>query len=94
MTSVSPLSQWLEDTGVNWGGHVSPNSTCPLCRLSLLSIVSDLEPGVIALHCGEWSTMLHVDFVKWLSLCVCGCTLCMCAPHPCMHVERYDDVYT
>ncbi len=54
MTSVTPLSEWLEDAGVHWGVRTMPGSTCPLCRLSLLSPVSDLEPGVIALLCGEF----------------------------------------
>ena len=56
LTSVPTVSGSIEDATTHWGVHTQlgpSGALCPLCRLSILSPVSDLRPGVVVLRCGE-----------------------------------------
>ena len=48
----TPLSPTLEEGGVHWGVRTG-STTCSLCRLPLISRVSERSPGLISFLCGE-----------------------------------------
>ena len=56
LSSTLPLSPpTIEDAGSHWGIRTQLNgSVCVMCRLPLIETISDLHPGLIVLHCGEW----------------------------------------
>ena len=61
LTSVPTVTGSIEDATAHWGvrTQLGPSGTsCPLCRLSILSPVSDLQPGVVVLRCGEHALVI------------------------------------
>ena len=54
-TSPVPLNPKLEEVGTHWGVRTPDTcNTCTVCGLSLVSLVSERQPGLVTFICGKF----------------------------------------